>query len=185
MKHKGTITIETERLILRKFCEADVQAAFNNWTSDEEVTRFLRWPAHENVGVTEWVLCDWIASYEKENFYQWAIVPKEIGEPIGTISVVGLNERIEMVHMGYCIGRKWWNKGYTSEALSALISFFFEQVEVKRIEAQHDPKNLNSGKVMEKCGLIYEGTMRKADWSNQGIIDVCMYGMLASDYFKE
>ena len=185
MNHKGTITIETERLILRRFTANDVDAAFRNWTSDEKVTEFLRWPTHGKIGVTERVLHSWMSEYAKQDFYQWAIVPKSIGEPIGTISVVDMDERTEKVHIGYCIGSKWWHSGYTSEAFAAIIPFFFEQVEVKRIESQHDPNNPNSGKVMKKCGLIYEGTLRAADWSNKGIVDACMYGMLASDYFNK
>lgn len=184
MKHKGTMEIETDRLVLRKFIARDANAAFRNWTSDEKVTEFLRWPTHKNIGITERVLNDWIAKYDALDFYQWAIVPKELNEPVGTISVVDMDERTEKIHIGYCIGSKWWHSGYTSEAFAAIIPFFFEQVEAKRIESQHDPENPNSGRVMTKCGLIYEGTLRKADWSNKGIVDACMYGMLASDYFK-
>lgn len=185
MKHKGTVTIETDRIILRKFSADDINAAFYNWTSDEKVTEFLRWPTHKEIGITERVLNDWIAEYKNLNFYQWAVVPKNINEPIGTISVVDIDERTEKIHIGYCIGSKWWHSGFTSEAFSAIIPFFFEQVEAKRIEAMHDPENPNSGRVMKKCGLIYEGTLRKADWNNRGIVDACMYGILASDYFKE
>lgn len=185
MKHKGTVTIETERLVLRRFVTEDAAAAFRNWTSDEKVTEFLRWPVHTEPGVTERVVGEWIADYEKPDFYQWAIVLKSLDEPIGTISVVGMDERTEKIHIGYCIGSKWWNSGYTSEAFSAIIPFFFQEVEAKRIESQHDLENPNSGRVMKKCGLLYEGTLRKADWSNKGIVDACVYGMLASDYFKE
>ena len=184
MKHKGTIKIETDRLILRKFVASDAEAAFQNWTSDNRVTEFLRWPTHKSIDETEQVLNAWIAGYEKPDFYQWAIVLKEINEPIGTISVVDMDERTEKIHIGYCIGSKWWHLGYTSEAFSAIMPFFFEQVETKRIESQHDPNNPNSGKVMSKCGLTYEGTLRKADWSNKGIVDACMYGILSSDYFN-
>ena len=185
MEHKGTVTIETNRLILRKFTAEDAEAAFNNWTSDSMVTEFLRWPTHSNIDITRRVLSDWILEYEKADFYQWAIVLKDINEPIGTISVVDKDERTEKVHIGYCIGSKWWRLGITSEALSAIIPFFFKEVKAGRIEAQHDPNNPNSGNVMKKCGLIYEGTLRKADWSNKGIVDACMYGILASDYFKK
>ena len=70
-------------------------------------------------------------------------------------------------------------------ALRHIIPFFFEEVGVQRIEAQHDPNNPASGKVMEKCGLKYEGTLRKADWSNKGIVDACMYSILATEYLKK
>lgn len=184
MNHQGTITIETDRLILRKLNADDIPAAFRNWTGDDKVTEFLRWPTHSSIDITERVINDWIAEYEKPEFYQWAIVPKDLNEPIGTITVVGIEERTAKIHIGYCIGSKWWRQGYTSEAFAALIPFFFEQVGAQRIESQHDPENPNSGRVMEKCGLIYEGTLRKADWSNKGIVDACMYGLLASDYFQ-
>lgn len=185
MQHKGTVAIETERLILRKFTVDDVDAAFRNWTSDENVTEFLRWPTHATIRITENVLNDWIAGYENLDFYQWAIVLKVINEPIGTISVVDMDRITEKVHIGYCIGSKWWHCGFTSEALSAIISFFFEQVGVKRLESQHDPDNPNSGSVMKKCGMICEGTLRKADWNNRGIVDACIYSMLASEYFSK
>jgi ribosomal-protein-alanine N-acetyltransferase len=89
-----------------------------------------------------------------------------------------------MVHIGYCIGKKWWHKGITSEALLALIKYFFEKVGVNRVESRHDSNNQNSGKVMSKCGMKHEGTMRQADKNNQGICDYCEYGILAEEYFK-
>ncbi len=69
-------------------------------------------------------------------------------------------------------------KGITSEALKALIQFFFEEVKVDRIEAIHDPFNQNSGKVMMKCGLKYEGTKINGDRNNTGICDAAMYGIM-------
>lgn len=183
MQHKGTILIETDRLILRKFELNDSTAAFHNWTSDDKVTKFLRWPTHQNLKTTEEVIRMWIDGYDKNNFYQWAIVLKEHGdEPIGTISVVEQNEELSILHIEYCIGSKWWNKGITSEALKAIIPFLFEQVEANRIESQHDPLNPNSGKVMEKCGLTFEGILRQADINNQGIVDAAMYSLLATEY---
>ena len=184
MLHQGTVFLETPRLILRPFTMEDLEPVHRNWETDEKVTEFLRWSNAHSIDDTEAVLRSWVDSYPDKSFYQWAIVPKELNEPIGTISAVGMNERISMVHIGYCIGSRWWHMGYTSEAFSAIISFFFEEVKVNRIESQHDPNNPNSGKVMLKCGLTYEGTLRQADWSNKGIVDACMYSFLASDYFQ-
>jgi len=182
MKHMGTVTLETERLVLRRFTMDDCPAAYRNWTGDERVTKYLRWPAHEDISVTQSVIEGWIRAYGSDSFYQWAIVPKEKGEPVGTISVVDMDGRTEKMHIGYCLGYDWWNKGYATEAFSKVIEFLFEKVGARRIESQHDPENAASGKVMEKCGLRYEGTLRSADWSNRGIVDARMYGMLAGDY---
>ncbi|MDD6189656.1 MAG: GNAT family N-acetyltransferase [Clostridiales bacterium] len=182
MEHKGTKEIETKRLILRQFNKYDADAMFRNWESDSKVTEFLRWKTAVDISEAESVLSDWIRGYENLDFYQWAIVLKELGEPIGTISVVGKNELLDIVHIGYCVGSKWWHKGITSEAFLAVIPFFFEEVGVNRIESQHDPNNPNSGKVMQKCGLRYEGTLRQADWSNKGTVDACVYSLLKSEW---
>ena len=185
MKHCGTQTIETDRLILRKFEKEDAAAMYKNWASDPEVTKFLTWPAHTSIEVSKWVTNDWVNSYKDDNYYQWAITVKENGkEPIGSISVVHMKEEISMMHIGYCIGQAWWHKGVTSEALKAVMDFLFKEVEVNRIEARHDPRNPNSGNVMKKCGMKYEVTMRAADFNNQGICDACYYAILKEEWEK-
>jgi ribosomal-protein-alanine N-acetyltransferase len=127
------------------------------------------------------ILNEWTTSYEKPDFYQWAIVPKDINEPIGSISVVSTNEKTQMAEIGYCIGRSWWNQGITSEALRAVIDFMFDQVGANRIQAKHDVNNPHSGLVMKKCGMKYEGTLRSAAVNNQGVCDVSIYALLKSD----
>lgn len=182
MKHTGTQKLETERLVLRRFKKEDADAMYKNWASDSEVTKFLMWPPHESPEVSLGITEDWIKHYSDNSYYQWAIVLKENGdEPIGGISVVSMKEEISAVHIGYCIGKKWWHKGITSEALKAVMDYFFDVVGVNRIESRHDPKNPNSGKVMKKCGMKYEGTLRSADWNNQGICDACYYALLKSE----
>ena len=184
MKHRGTKVLETDRLLLRRFTVGDANAMFNNWASDPEVTKYLVWPPHEDVEVSRDVLYEWVSCYREKEYYQWAIVLKENGdEPIGSIGVAIRNDVTEMVHIGYCVGKKWWNQGITSEALGALVKFFFLKVRVNRIESRHDPRNPNSGKVMMHCGLKYEGTHREADINNQGICDIAVYAILARDYF--
>lgn len=182
MKHCGTQRLETPQLILRRFTLDDAEAMYKNWTSDSEVTKYLTWPAHPSVNITKVLLGSWVASYEKMDNYQWAIVPKDNGdEPIGSIAAVQVKDDLGIIHIGYCMGRAWWHQGIMSEALKALIDFFFDQVDANRIESRHDPRNPHSGMVMKKCGMRYEGTMRSADRNNQGICDACWYGILKSD----
>lgn len=181
MNHYGTQRIETERLVLRRFTLDDADAMFQNWASDSEVTKYLMWPTHANRNVSMDVLKEWVPCYEKEDYYQWAIVIKEEGPaPIGSIAVVQQDDRTSKVHIGYCIGQKWWHQGITSEALNAVIHYLFDRVGVNRIESRHDPRNPHSGNVMKKCGMNYEGTMRQADWNNQGICDACYYAIVKS-----
>lgn len=181
MKHQGTKTIETERLLLRQLQVEDAKAMFNNWAKDDEVTRFLTWPAHQDVSMTETVLRQWQKSYQEDSFYQWGIVSKSSQELIGSISVVSVDDRVQSAQIGYCIGKKWWHKGITTEALQAIMKFLFDEVGVNRIEARFDPRNVYSGAVMKKCGMNYEGTHKQADYNNQGICDVSYYALLASE----
>lgn len=185
MEHKGTVRLETERLVLRKFTEQDIESSYRNWTSDDKTTKYLTWSTHENMGVTKQVIKNWVEEYKDSSFYQWVIELKEIEEPIGTISVVRSNESIDMVEVGYCIGSKWWNQGIVTEAFQKVISFLFEEVKVNKIQSCHDLKNVGSGKVMCKCGMIYEGTIREAGRNNRGIVDMVIYGILAKEYFKK
>ena len=185
MKHIGTQNIETNRLLLRPFRIDDAQSMYENWANDPEVTKFLMWPVHESIEVSKAILVDWTSHYCERDYYQWAIVLKENGDiPIGSISMVHKDDDIKMVHIGYCIGRKWWHKGITSEALQAIIKFFIIDVGMNRVESRHDHNNPNSGKVMLKCGMKYEGTKREGDWNNQGICDSSEYAIIASEYYN-
>lgn len=184
MKSVGTKRLETNRLILRRFEVKDAKAMFETWANDEEVTKYLTWPVHGNVDVTESLLREWVSNYKNEKYFHWVIEVKETNRIIGSIGVVGMREDIDLAHIGYCIAKDYWNKGYTSEAYKEVIRFLFEEVDINRIESRFDTRNVYSGKVMEKCGLKYEGTLRQADRNNFGICDSCYYGILREEYFK-
>lgn len=179
MTHTGTKTIQTQRLELRRFRREDAQAMFDNWASDDEVTKYLTWPSHPSVEETQMVIDSWIGDYGKEDFYLWAIVLREEGDrPIGSISVVELDDRVGKMHIGYCIGKHWWHQGIMTEALGAVMQYLFDAVGARRLEAVHDPRNPHSGDVMRKCGMTYEGTTRQSGWNNQGVCDACWYASI-------
>lgn len=180
--HKGTQTLETSRLTLRRVRRSDATSMFRNWASDPEVTKFLTWSPYENEESVYPILEQWTQEYIKPEFYLWMIVLKEIDEPVGTISVVRHRDEIAQAEIGYCLGRNWWHTGIMSEALAAVIRFLFTDVGMNRIEAKHDFNNPHSGGVMKKCGMRYEGTKRASDRNNQGIIDTVHYAILKSDY---
>ena len=182
MNHLGTKTIETERLILRPFTMEDAEPMLRNWASDPEVTRYLTWPPHENVQVTQWVLNLWTGQYDQLDYYHWAVELKELGEPIGSIAAVKINDSVQQVEIGYCIGKTWWRQGITSEAVGEVIAFFFKEVGMNRIQALHDPRNPGSGAVMRKCGMTCEGTFRQAGRNNQGVCDEVVYSILREEF---
>ena len=181
MKHLGTIELETDRLILRRFTLDDAMDMYRNWASDPEVTKFLTWKTYESPETADTILKIWVENYEQPDFYQWAIELKEIGQPVGSISVVRLNNKVESAEIGYCIGKAWWHQGFTSEALERVMRFLFDEVGVNRVEARHDVNNPNSGKVMQKCGMTLEGILRQADMNNQGLCDEACYAILKNE----
>lgn len=130
------------------------------------------------------ILDIWVPQYQDNTFYQWAIELKDIAEPIGSISVVNSDERVDMVEIGFCIGKSFWGQGIMTEAFQAVIDYLFGEVGVQRIEAGHDPNNPASGAVQRKCGLKYEGTFRRRIRSNQGITDVAWYSILKEEWKK-
>ena len=186
MIHKGTKIIETERLILRPFKISDAQAMFYNWANDDEVTEYMTWPTHTDVSVTQLIVDTWANHSNEENYYQWAVVLKENGdEPIGGMSVVEYNDLLENVEIGYCIGKKWWGKGIVTEAFTALIKFFFEEVGAEKVCARHDVDNPASGKVMQKCGLKFEGVIRRELFVKGKPRNLAHYSILKEEYFAE
>ena len=175
MTHRGTETIETQRLILRRFTADDAEAMFSNWASDSEVSKYLSWQAHSSPEETASLLAEWAAMYGSDSFYKWALVLKESGEPVGDITGFNISDEAASVEIGYCLGRDYWHMGLTSEALEAVIGFFFDRVGMERVEARHDPQNPRSGLVMKRCGMKYEGTR------DSGKGEKCRYAITKTD----
>ena len=186
MKHLGTVTLETERLLLRKTLESDCEPMFRNWANDERVTKFLTWAPYESTEQLKNTYHQYLLKNQQNNdCYDWKIVLKEINEPIGSIGVVNFREAVNEAEVGNCLGYRWWHKGIMTEAFKRVIQFLFEEVGVNRITATHDPRNPHSGDVMKKCELQYEGTSRQAGKNMQGICDVSRYAILKEDYERK
>lgn len=181
MKNKGTVKIETDRLILRRFEETDAEAMFANWASDPEVTKYLTWPPHGDVNETKEIIAEWISQYEDPTCYNWGIELKQTHDLVGSISVVRLNDAVDSADLGYCMGKRWWGQGIMPEAVKALISFLFHEVGVNRVAASHDVNNPKSGRVMEKSGMKTEGIWRAAGLNNQGICDEVWHAIVRQD----
>jgi len=185
LTHKGTQTINTDRLLLRRFKFDDDYNMFNNWANDSEVTKFLTWEPHNNIKNTKEIIKQWVNEYEHNNIYNWAIQSKEINEVIGGISIVQLDEINYSCEIGYCISRKYWGKGIMSESLKAVINYLFSEIEFNRIVAKHDTLNIASGKVMLKSGMVKEGTLRQVKLrDNKEFYDLAVYAILKGDWIS-
>ena len=182
MNHIGTQPIETERLLLRRYRIEDAEIAYRNWMSRASVTRYLTWTPHASVEESREYIQSVIDRYDDAAFYTWVIEWKESGEVVGAIGVNEIFEEVDSCEIGYCMSDSFWGRGLMPEAFSAVIRCLFDEVGFRRIQSTHDPRNPQSGRVMEKCGLQYEGTMRQADRNNQGVCDSVMRAILKEDY---
>ncbi len=182
MKKIGTKRLETDRLILRRYTVADAADMYRNWASDPEVTRYLTWPCHTSPEATAELLEAWVMQYENGSYFNWAIELRDSGTVVGNISVVKLDENVNSAEIGYCLGRAYWGNGIMPEALRAVTDYMFDEAEVNRLAAFHDVNNPKSGRVMQKAGMKYEGTLRQAGKNNQGICDMACYAILRSDH---
>ncbi|MGN0772148.1 MAG: GNAT family N-acetyltransferase [Christensenellales bacterium] len=173
--HQGTKVLTTDRLILRPLTLQDAPSVFDNWASDDEVTKYLTWPTHRSVEDSTAYLTMCGSEYNKPDNYQWGIVLKDSGELVGNISVVGINSAWQEAELGWVLGRAWWGLEIMPEAAGKVIEFLFEQVGFKRIFAKYDTANAKSGRVMQKLGMKHECTICKGGKNNQGIVDIACY----------
>lgn len=169
LRHRGTVKLESERLILRAFSVSDAEDMYNNWATDPEVTKYLTWQPHESVDMTRDILTSWVESYDRLDSYQWAMVVKDTNRLVGSIGLVNHSNLNEHAEVGYCCSRSIWGQGYMTEALKTVNDFLFNQVSFERISAIHYAENIASGRVMQKVGMQYEGTKRHF-YKNRGCV---------------
>ena len=168
MRHAGTQVIETKRLTLRRLLPCDAQQMYANWASDPDVTRYLRWEPHKSEAETVQLLCAWAELYQNPDYYQWCIVENASGQVFGTISIfkpLGADAQRDkwqcfdtsngIWEVGYCIGRQWWNKGFATEALKAVVEYWFTNTDSCLLTCGHALQNPASGRVMQKAGFVY------------------------------
>ncbi|MCK5573199.1 MAG: GNAT family N-acetyltransferase [Bacteroidetes bacterium] len=150
-------TIETSRLILRKPRIDDAEDVFEAYASDPEVTLHLTWRTHTTVDETRDYIRQAIAGWEKSITFTWVITLKPTGRLIGSIDI-----RLETnANVGYVLARRYWNMGYMTEAVAAVVAWALQMDEIYRAWAVCDVENVASARVLEKAGLEREGILRR------------------------
>ena len=182
MNHLGPKVIETERLLLRKYVLEDAEDIFRNIMSTGV---HLNNP-HKTLDETKNALVNWIKDYEKIDFYEWAIELKANKEIIGLICTINNNEKLKSCEIAYEISRDYWNNGYATEALYYVLRCLINDIGYNRIQGGHLVNNPASGRVMEKSGMKYEGTLRQdnINWETGEFIDSKIYGIIKGDFQK-
>ncbi|MBP3427069.1 MAG: GNAT family N-acetyltransferase [Clostridia bacterium] len=174
-------TLETPRLILRRIAMKDAQDIFD-YSRDTEVARHVLWSAQKHISEAKDYCRYMMRRYKYDEPSSWGIILKESGKLVGTIGYMTYSEDNNSVELGYSLARPLWNGGYMTEALSRVIEYTFEAMEVNRIEAQHELTNPASGRVMEKCGMQREGVLRQRLYNKGKYVDVALYAILREDW---
>ena len=156
-----TNIIETVRLILRPLTLADADTAFHGWTSDPEVAKHVSWLPHHSIDdAIEWLKeiewkADNVNGIRQSDNYIWGFVLKETGELFGSGGLIW-EEDWQLFQVGYNIMKTHWNRGYTTEAMRAILNFASANLGIKKIAGGHAKENLASAKVIEKLGFVYD-----------------------------
>lgn len=172
-------TLETQRLILRSFKQADLDDFFE-YAKDPEVGPMAGWAPHNDIRLTQNILNHFIQSGEV-----WAIVHKQSCKVIGSIGIHSDEKRkpknIRMI--GYVLAKAYWGQGLVPEGVEAVLKYCFEDLELDLVTVYHYPHNARSKAVIEKCGFTYEGTLKMASEIYDGRIydDVC-YSLTKEDW---
>jgi len=151
-----TPQLETERLILRTFNEMDVEAVYYGWETDPDVAKYMMWESHNDIERTKEWLTKEIINIDKDDWYRWALVEKKTGQLIGT-SLIYYSEEESNYVLGYNLSKAFWNQGFTTEAMRAVLEFARDVLKVKTVTAAHAIENPTSGNVMKKIGMVYRG----------------------------
>lgn len=152
-KNVGTIEIDTQRLLLRRFILSDCFDMLKNWIADPNIQHNYGEPVYDTKEKVKALLDNWIAQYNDNKFYRWAILSKENGENIGQIAFCRVYSEPKTAEVEYCISGKHSKKGYATEALKGVIEFAFKKAGFKKIEDFRRIVNECSGKVMTKAGM--------------------------------
>jgi ribosomal-protein-alanine N-acetyltransferase len=174
------VTIVTERLKLREFDEDD-WVSVHKYASDPEVVQYMTWGPNTTEDTKNFV--QRALAYQKEQprrNFDLTIISKEEGALIGGCSIRVSDPDNREGFIGYLLRRQYWQRGYATESAKALIAFGFNQLDLHRIYATCDTRNVASTRVLEKTGMRREGILRehklqRGEWRSSYVYAVIIH----------
>jgi ribosomal-protein-alanine N-acetyltransferase len=185
MVFKEFPVLESENLVLKEIEDVNSQEVYEIYSNDK-VFEFCGIIPKHNIQTIINMISHFERDYNKKSRVKWGIFQKNVNNKlVGIIEAMDFNQKVDMVTIGYFLAQPYWGKRIASEAVSKLIEFLFEKVNVNRIQAEVMPANEVSKKVLLKNGFVKEGLLRQAAlWSGKGIVDLEIYGVLKEEYNK-
>ncbi len=170
----------TKRLILRAMDHHDYRDMYE-YASDPNVTRYLLWAPHDSPEYTKRYLKQIESSYKKGQFFDWGVELAEERKFIGTCGLAAIDMPNNCGELGYVFNPAYWGMGIATEALSRVIHFCFDELGFNRLESRYMIGNDASRRVMEKCGMKFEGIKRGGIFVRDGYVDIGICSILKSD----
>lgn len=173
--------LETERVTLRKLHPNDRDDMYA-WASDPEVAQYVTWYAHPSPKATASFIDIICERYKHAKIAPWALVHRQNNSMIGLNGFCAWDTHHHKATLAYVLSKPYWGQGYTTETTRAIIQFGFENMALNRIDARCRIENIGSARVMEKCGLTYEGTLREVAFVKNEFIDLKLYAITKTDW---
>ena len=174
-------TLQTDRLIMRPFNQADAKRVKLLAGHSDVAATTANLPHPYSDGAAEGWISMQQPAFEKLSGLVLAIELKTSNELVGCVSLMGISQPDSKAEVGYWIGLDYWNKGYCSEAVSKIFDYAFDELALNKITSRHMKINQSSGRVMIKCGMKHEGTLRQEFRKNGIFHDLEVYGLLKSE----
>jgi RimJ/RimL family protein N-acetyltransferase len=171
------VTLDTERLRLRWMSEDDIEGHYAVF-SDPVVARYWSSEPWTDIEQSRQAIASTMAAYADGRGLRLGIVLRDSFELIGNVSLHHFFEQNRRCEIGYALASKYWGQGYATEALRAIIQYGFDTLDLNRIEADIDPRNVGSGRVLEKVGFRKEGFMPERWFVFGEFADTVNYGLL-------
>ena len=177
--------LTADRIVLRKILPEDC-ADMYSYSHREEVTRYLLWYPHPDYDYTYRYIKQLQEQYKTGEFTDWGIILKSNGRMIGTCGFTSFDVPNNRGEIGYVLNPEYWGKGIAAEAACTVMRFGFGKLNLNRIEAKYIIGNDQSRRVMEKCGMKFEGVLRqhmliKGDYKDIGVCSILRGEFIASD----
>lgn len=176
-------TLTTERLTLRRMKTADWRDMYE-YAKEPAVTEYLLWEPHRSPEQTQDYLRFLQTRYRTGDFYDWALIDNEKKKMIGTCGFASLDFVNNSAEVGYVLNPAYWGMGIAAEALRCVMEFGFMELNVHRIEAKYIIGNDRSRRVMEKCGMTFEGVSRSSMYIKGRYRDIGVCSIISDEYIR-
>ena len=173
--------IPAARVALRAIRPGDVPDLFAVF-SDPAVMRYWDGLPMAHIGEAADYLADIDDSFRTRTLFQWAVAEPTTDRLLGTCTLLHLNATHRRAEIGFALAQAHWGKGMATEAVSALIGFAFDQLDLHRLEADADPRNDRSLRLLEKLGFRREGYLRERYHVGNELQDAVLLGLLRSEW---